>query len=302
MSIARSFSEFGMESRNGNYKNSIMSLGLVQMDCHLGDIKANIHKIIEIIDENRKKVDMLVFPELTTTGYCVGNRFHEYALRVDDDLFEKIVEATKNIDVAVGFIEETASFRFYNSLAFISNREIRYIHRKINLPNYGIFEEKKYFSIGPKVRNVDIPPFRIAPFICGDAWSPALVHLGAADEANIFLFSVCSPEAGLGSRLSTKENWKRLNRFYSAIYGAYVIFVNRTGKEHDLVFWGESELIDPFGQVVVASEGAEEKVLIANVDLKEVRSARTTLHTLRDEDLSFIQRRMNQIIQQIDYL
>ncbi len=282
--------------------NSVMRVAIVQMDCLLGKVEHNIEKIISLIDENRDKVDMIVFPELAVTGYCVGANFHKYALQVDDPRFLKVQEATKDVTIALGFIEETPSFRFYNSLAIISNQEIKYIHRKIYLPNYGIFEEKKYFSVGSRFRNVDIAPFRIAPFICGDAWSPALVHLAAADEANIFIFSVCSPLGGLGSRLSSKKGWRRANRFYASMYGSYVIFANRTGKEHDLEFWGESELIDPFGEQIICVEDQRETVLLAEIDLKEVRSARTTLHTMRDEDLSFIQRRLERIISQVDYL
>lgn len=282
--------------------DSTMTIALAQINCCLGDVRKNVDKILYIIEEYRPKVDMIVFPELATTGYCVSKHFHEYAFKLDDELFDKIIQATKDISIAVGFIEETPSFRFYNSLAFITNRKLEYVHRKIYLPNYGIYEEKKYFSVGARLRNVDCPPFRLAPFVCGDAWSPALIHLAAADEANVFIFSVCSPEGGLGSRLSTKENWKRLNRFYATLYGAYVVFVNRTGAEHELEFWGESEIIDPFGKVIVSAEGKEETVVVAQIELAEVRSARTILHTVRDENLSFIQRRLNQIIQQIDYL
>ncbi len=266
------------------------------MDCELGNVEANAQKIKNIIDEYRGKVDFLVFPELALTGYCVGEKFHEYSLITDDDIFQDILNHTKDISIALGFIEETTSINFYNSLAFIKNCKISHIHRKIYLPNYGIFEERKYFKSGTSANCFEQGPFRISPFICGDAWNPALVHLAAADHAHILSFSVCSPENGLGSRLSTKESWKRLNRFYATMYGSFVVFVNRVGREKNLKFWGESEVIDPFGQVIASAKSDSEEVITTSIHLSQIREARNILHTIRDEDLDFIQKRLERIM------
>lgn len=115
------------------------------------------------------------------------------------------------------------------------------------------------------------------------------MHLAASDQAHVILISACSPDGALGSRLSTHENWKRLNRFYAAIFGCYVVFVNRVGSENNLHFWGGSEIIDPFGQMVATSAGKDEELVYGEVQLAQMREARTVLYTLRDEDLSFLQ-------------
>lgn len=273
-----------------------LRVGLAQVDADLGDIAANVARARQAIDAARGTVDLLVFPELALTGYTVGNRFHELALRTDAPLFRELVESTAEIAVAIGFVEETDDFHFYNSLALIRNRRVVHTHRKIYLPNYGVFEERKFFSAGRNFDTVDLGRFRLAPFICGDAWNPASVHLAAADQAHVLLIAACSPDGALGSRLSTRENWKRLNRFYAAIFGCYVVFVNRTGSEGPLTFWGESEIIDPFGQVVAASSGSAEETIRGEASLRQIREARTVLHTLRDDDLSFLRRRLEKII------
>jgi predicted amidohydrolase len=159
-----------------------------------------------------------------------------------------------------------------------------------------VFEERKFFSAGRNFDTLDVGRFRLAPFICGDAWNPASVHLAAADQSHVLVISACSPDGALGSRLSSKENWKRLNRFYAAIFGCYVVFVNRTGSEGPLRFWGESEIIDPFGHVVAAATSDAEELVYGEARLEQLREARTILHTLRDDDLSLFTRRAEKIM------
>lgn len=283
-------------------RDTALKVGLVQMNCLEGELQANLDKVCQTVADFRGKVDLLVFPELTLTGYSVGERVDELALRVTDPAFEALVQAARGVALAVGFIEETASFKHFNSLAFVQHRQLLYVHRKIYLPNYGIFEERKYFAPGARYRCVDLEELRVGPFVCGDAWNPALVHLAALDEALVFVFSACSPAGGMGTELSSRDGWQRSNRFYATMYGAYVLFANRVGSERDLAFWGGSEIVDPFGNVVASAEGDEETVVIGDVDLATVRRARSRLHTVRDEDPSFIQRRMTAIIQGMDYL
>jgi len=278
------------------YKETL-PISIVQMDCALNDVEANAEFVIKTIENQKSKSSLIVFPELCLTGYSVGKNFADCALRVDSTVMQKIVKATKGTAACVGFIEETDAFSFYNSLAIIYDGDIKSIHKKVYLPNYGIFEERKYFSPGTKYETVMLDNFRLAPFICGDAWNPAFVHLAAADLANVIVLSVCSPEGGLGSRLSSKDNWKRLVRMYATLYGCYVIFVNRVGKEKDLTFWGESEVIDPFGATVVSSRGDDAVVLDAELNLKEVRESRITINTLRDEDFNFLQRRLKKVME-----
>jgi predicted amidohydrolase len=274
-----------------------LRIALAQADAEPRDCAGNIEKAKRLITEHRGKTDLLVFPEYYVTGYLTGQDVYDHALRTDDELFRSLVDFTDGIMVAITFIEETGAFNFYDSIAFIADRRVLGIHRKIYLVNYGVFEERRHFSVGPNHQSINAGAFRIAPFICGDAWNPALVHLAAADLAHIFIFSACSPTQGLGSRLSTKESWHRMNEFYASMYGVYVLFVNRVGDDNGLHFWGGSQVVDPFGKVIAEAKGHEEEVIEAEVHLTEVREARTVLHTVRDENLSFLNHRLERVIQ-----
>ena len=273
-----------------------LRVALAQIDVVPGDYSLNVPKIKRIIEENRGKTDLLVFPEYALSGYLTGQAIYDRALRTDDEQFQELVQSTRDITVAICFIEETGAFNFYDSMAILSHGQVLGIHRKIYLVNYGVFEERRHFSAGPNHQCVDIGAFRMAPFICADAWNPGLVHLAAAGLAHIFVFSACSPTQGLGSRLSTQESWKRMNQFYASMYGVYVLFVNRVGGDQGLHFWGGSEIVDPFGKVIASSNGANEEIIRAEISLAEVREARTVLHTVRDEDLGLIQRRLDSVI------
>ena len=273
-----------------------LRVALAQIDTEPGDYAANLPKIKRLIDEQRGQTDLLVFPEYTFSGYQTGQAVYDSALRVDDDIFRELVAHTQGITVAMGFIEETGAFNFYDSLAFLRDGKILAIHRKIYLVNYGAFEERKHFSAGPRHESIDTGEFRLTPFICADVWNPALVHLAGSDRAHIFVFSACSPTQGLGSRLSTRESWHRMNQFYASMYGVYVLFVNRVGYDGELEFWGGSQIVDPFGRVIAEGKMGEEDVVTAELDLAEVREARTVLHTVRDEDLGFIRRRLDQVL------
>ena len=273
-----------------------LRVALAQIDVVPGDYGANLPKIINLIEQHRGKTDLLVFPEYALCGYLTGQDAYDHALKTNDVLFRELVAATRGITIAICFIEETGAFNFYDSMAFIADGKVLSIHRKIYLVNYGAFEERRHFSVGPKHASVNCGPFRLAPFICADAWNPALVHLAGADLTHVFIFSACSPTQGLGSRLSTRESWHRMNQFYASMYGVYVLFVNRVGDDSGLQFWGGSQIIDPFGKVIAEAKLFEEDVIEAEVHLAEVREARTILHTVRDENLYFIRRRLEEVL------
>ncbi len=292
-------------TRNGEgavSEKRLLRVGMAQVDCALNDVLANLAKATELVEAHRDHLDLLIFPELSLTGYSVGEQFHSVAMRLDNPDLQRLMEAAQGITVGVGLIEETPSFRFYNSFIYFRDGEIVHTHRKIYLPNYDIFEEKKYFAVGSRFDCFNMGQFRLGQFICGDAWNPALVHIAAADEANVLVFSACSPDYALGNRLSNRKNWLRLARFYAIMYGAYVIFVNRTGEERGLSFYGRSTIFNPFGEVTCSARGTLEGVSTCRINLNQVRKARTVLHTMRDENLDFIQRNLTRVMQAKDYL
>ncbi len=120
-----------------------MKVGLAQIDCKLGDVKANLEKIRGFISEAKKrKVDLLVFPELSLTGYSVGSLVPEVAIRVDNPLIKELKKESKGISLVIGFVEESKEHNFYNSALYLEKGRIKHLHRKIYLPNYGVWKKR----------------------------------------------------------------------------------------------------------------------------------------------------------------
>jgi len=275
-----------------------LRIGVAQVAPELGGVSANAARVKQIIDQRRGEVDLLLFPELTLTGYAVGSRTPELALRADAPVLCDLAEQARGLAVLVGFIEETDRFQFFNSLALLQGGRVQEVYRKVFLPTYGIFEEGKHFSASRRYRLLSIGGFRAAPLICADAWNPALAHVAASLGADLFLIAANSPQGGMGDRLSSREGWQRLARFYASMYGVYVAFCNRVGQEGELGFWGESEIIDPFGQPLAAAGGGGEEVVSAVCDRRLVREARTILHTIRDDDPAFIADQLRRVAEE----
>jgi predicted amidohydrolase len=120
---------------------------------------------------------------------------------------------------------------FYNSALVAVDGEILFAYRKLNLPNYGVFEERKIFSGGKHVRVFKLKGLTIAPFICNDLWHPSLPYLGVTQKADIFITMFNSSRGSMGDEFSNIESWNIINRFYSRVFGVYNLCANRVGCE-----------------------------------------------------------------------
>ena len=129
-----------------------------------------------------------MFPELALTGYFVGLQYHKAALRLDSDQIRKLAAATKGTAAVVGFIEESRPMNFYNSALIAVDGEILFANRKLNLPNYGAFEERKFFANGKHIRVFRLNDFNVSVFICNDMWHPRPCLTWALPRRPISLF------------------------------------------------------------------------------------------------------------------
>lgn len=276
-----------------------MKIGLAQMDCELGNIKVNLNKIKGFISRAREeKVNLLIFPELSLTGYSIKELVPKVAMRIDDSIIEDLKEESKDISLVVGIVEESRDYNFYNTALYLEKGKIIHIHRKIYLPNYGIFEEKKYFTSGERMRTFKTSYGKIAILVCADSWHPVLPYISALDGASIFIHTVASFEKGLGEEISNRIAWERLNKFYAQIFSCYVIFVNRVGSEGENKFWGGSAVIAPGGKEIVKAGYGKEQLTTAEIDLKEVRYYRNILPEFKEEKIDLAIREFKRIKQE----
>jgi predicted amidohydrolase len=301
-----------------------MKIAMCQTDPVLMDVTANVDDTIEKINACKEKgADLIVFPELALTGYFVGLRYHEAALQMTSPQIRRIAAATKGTAAVVGFIEESRSMNFYNSALVAVDGEIKFAYRKLNLPNYGVFEERKFFASGKHVRVFRIHGLNIAVFICNDMWHPSLPYLGISQKADVFLTLFNSSEGSMADEFSNIESWEIINRFYSRIFGIYNICVNRVGEEGpeairctaprngdtgfpeafrlpDLKktyhFWGGSEIINPFGQAIYSAKKDEKDVVMGAISKDMLRRKKIVLPYLKNDDPYFTYRELGRIL------
>lgn len=272
-------------------------LGLAQMGSIIGDTAANAARIRHFIDEARQLgVDLLVFPELALTGYRLGPDVQRVAIPAPHPLLSELARSAGEMVVVLGFVEEDARYRVYNSVAWLADGKLQGIQRKLYLPNYGIFDEGKFFSPGQGLQRFDGAWGRTSVLICADAWQPALAFIAVQSGAVILLHPASSAEGILGDALDVRTAWEDLNRTYARIFETYVVFVNRVGSEGDLRFWGGSEVIDPRGRVVAKAPYGEETLLTARIDLGLVRTQRQAVPLVAEARLALIRREIDRLI------
>lgn len=301
-----------------------MKVAVYQTSPVLLNVQANLDDVISKINRGREQgAELIVFPELALTGYFVGPQYHEAALRMDSEEVSKIAKATKGTAAVVGFIEESHSMNFYNSALVAVDGEVLFAYRKLNLPNYGVFEERKIFSHGKHVPIFKLNNFNIAVFICNDLWHPSLPYLGVTQKADIFITIFNSSQGSMGDEFSNIESWSIINGFYSRIFGVYNICANRVGEEQfeekraltvaeeqglkpggaspacstkTYKFWGGSEILNPFGKNLATAKLYEPDELFGDVQRDFLRKKKIILPYLRNDDPYFTHRELQRIL------
>ncbi len=264
-------------------------IGLAQMDPALGLFARNLETHLEWIERaKREKVDLLLFPELSLTGYQLKDMVPDISRPADHPDFAPLLAASEGIDISFGFVERSRDMRHFNSLAYASNGEILHVHRKVYLPTYGMFDEQRYFAPGETVRAFDTRFGPLAMVICEDLWHPSILYLAFLDGALGVLGASASPVFGMQSvePEGLPENtawWDRLLRHHAGLYGGFIAYCNRCGGEDGTLFWGGSRLIGPASDLIAGAELHEPELCVGEIDLKAVGRRRQRFSMLRDE-------------------
>lgn len=264
-------------------------IGIAQINPRLGDVAANLALYEAALTRaGRDGLDLLIFPELSLTGYHLRDMVANVALRADAPEVARLKELSRSLSFVAGLVEESGDFRFYNAAVYLSAGEVRNIHRKVYLPTYGMFDEQRYFARGKTVRAFETDWGRLASLVCEDLWHPSTAYIAALDQAIIFVCPSSSPLRGVADGREQDENaryWESINRAYAETFGVFVIYANRVGFEDGVGFWGGSEIIDPFGQCLVKAAYYDEDYVTAELELEAVRRKRMAAPLLRDEDV-----------------
>jgi predicted amidohydrolase len=260
---------------------------LAQMKPKLGCVADNLALIEErirlAIDERK---DLIVFPELALTGYFLKDLVPEVARRVDSAEIQRLVELSRSISIAVGFVEVTDDYRFFNSALYLEDGAIRHLHRKVYLPTYGLFDEQRYLARGERFRAFDTKFGRMGMLVCEDMWHLSASYILAMDGATTMICLSSSPGRGMeGDSLDSASAWQQLASTTAMFLNCRVLYCNRVGFEDGINFWGGSEYVAPSGASLVRGRLLEEDNVTATVDEGALRRERIFSPMLRDENL-----------------
>ena len=276
-----------------------MSLALAQIDTKLGVLSNNLEKHLDYV-EKAKGADLLIFPELSLSGYALQDLVSSVVVRPskDDPVFKTLLQASKNIDLIFGFVEEDRRHRFFNSAAYLSKGEIVHVHRKVYLPTYGMFDEGRFFAWGDSIRAFDTRFGRVGMLICEDFWHASPPYLLWLDGADLLYFISVSPSRGLNNqdRLESARWVEHIGQAYASLFTNFVVNTNRVGYEDGLNFFGGATIYDPNGELIAKGPYFEEALTISELDLDELHRARARMPLLRDERTALVQRELGRIL------
>jgi predicted amidohydrolase len=276
---------------NGS-RDRIVRVALAQLDCALGDVRENTRRAVEVIREAKERAaDVIVLPELMLTGYSIGRVSDDVSLPRDSDELRDLAEASDGVGSVVGFAE-AGLVHTYHSAAYLERGALRHVHRKLYLPTYDIWEERKHFTAGDAMRSFDTEIGRVAVLLCADAWQPAVAVLAVQDGARVLIVPACSTRR----RPEIVAEWHDVNRFYARMLETFVVFVNRVGNEGDLHFWGGSHVYDPWGELVAEAPENEPGLVVAELDLSKVRRRRREMPLVKEARLGLLSRELDRLV------
>ena len=246
-------------------------IGMAQINCTVGDLAGNTEKIIRYTEKAQEMcVDVLSFPEMAITGYPPEDLLLKRDF-IDENLkyLDIIKNKTGNICVVVGFVNRKNGI--YNAAAVIQNKKIAGIYHKMLLPNYGVFDEKRYFKEGDEYKVFSLNDINFGVTICEDIWfedGPVRI-LSFAGNAEIII-NINSSPYHLG-KWRLRETMLRERAKNSKVAIAYN---NMVGGQDELVFDGNGMFLDVKGDVIERGRQFEEELIIADVDVDKIRSLR----------------------------
>jgi NAD+ synthase (glutamine-hydrolysing) len=232
-----------------------LKIALAQLDLLVGDVRGNAARVIESARRARADLgaDLVLYPELTLCGYPPEDLlFHRgFRRQIEQGLAQLRSEVTDTA-VMVGFPEYTRA-GIYNSAALIARSEIVAIHRKAELPNYKVFDEKRYFHAGTQPTVADCRGFKVGLLICEDIWAPEPTQMARADGAELLVVINASPY-----EIHKQREREDIAAARVSDVGLPLAYVNLVGGQDELVFDGNSFVMNAQGEVVMRAPPFQE--------------------------------------------
>jgi predicted amidohydrolase len=280
-------------------KEPSVQVALAQVAPVLGDIDANLKMHYRLVEKAVKlKADLIVFPELSLTGYLLQDLVAEVAqVPKRSAAVRTLRRLSRRIAITFGLVEESPDHRYYNTALFLHAGRVIHQHRKVYLPTYGMFDEGRDYASGETFSAFDTSMGRFGILICEDAWHPSSAYLLALDGADYLLVLSSGPGRGVGSgpELASVSSWMELGRVTAKFQSLFFLYVNRVGVEDGLHFSGGSFACNPFGRVLVKAPVLRERLQMVQLPRNDLRRARTLYPLLRDERADLVHRALSRL-------
>jgi predicted amidohydrolase len=260
-------------------KNKI-KLALAQISSNRENKEENLLKIEELtVKAKEKDADLVIFPELSLTGYVLHDQIYELAEIIPGPSTKKIEELAKKTGTHIIFgmpeLSEKTEATIFNTAVFVGPNGFIGKFRKMYLPTHSVFEEKRYFRPGYQSAAFSTPVGTVGLFICYDIFFPEVCRLTRLKGAELMVCISASP--------AVRRNYFEILTAARALENtAFLAYVNLVGVEDGLQFWGGSRLLSPTGDVLAKAKYDEEDLVLCEVDYSDIRPAETFIPTLRD--------------------
>jgi predicted amidohydrolase len=266
-----------------------MNIALAQIAPHLGNLEKNWDLHQEMAAKAlRAKADLLVFPELSLTGYKLRDLVESVAQDPRrSPRFKELKSLSRELALVVGFIEEHPGEKgiFYNSAAYLAGGKLQHVHRKVFLPTFGMFEEGRFWAAGNHFATFAAPSGPTGLMICRDFLHINSGYLLFAGGAELMITISASPGRGLAEEngFGSSRMWELMGESLSFFTTSAQVYCNRVGMEDGMAFAGGSFVFSPMGKRIAQAPYFEESLLLAELDPDDVRKARRTRPWKRDD-------------------
>jgi predicted amidohydrolase len=257
-----------------------IKLALAQISSRRENKTENLRKIEEFTKKAKEAAaDLVIFPELSLTGYVVHDQIYELAEKIPGPSTQRIEELAKKTGMHIIFgmpeLSKKAEATIFNTAVFVGPNGVIGKYRKMYLPTHSVFEEKRYFRPGYQTAAFKTPLGTIGLCICYDLFFPEVCRLTRLKGAELIIAISASPAV-------RRSYFEILTAARALENTTFLAYVNLVGVEDGLQFWGGSRLISPTGDVLARAKYDEEDFVTCEVDYSDVRPAETFIPTLRD--------------------
>ena len=269
---------------------STLRLAIAQINPTVGDLEQNSNLIIEYIEKAETLgADVVAFPELAVTGYPPEDLLLKPHFVSDNvSATQKIAESTGQITAIFGFAEPIED-KLYNSAAVANNHKIVNTYQKVHLPNYGVFDEKRYFAEGSNFPVYDLNEVRFGINVCEDIWFPSGPTNIQSNNGSSLIININGSPFSLGKR----EEREKVLIERSRDNAVFIAYINMVGGQDELVFDGGSLVVAPNGNILMRADQFKENLYIYDLQLPKYQKSTDPEASTRSKNISLTQNKKN---------